>query len=128
MDFINIYYKNIIPSKQNADVETPSSQPEMSELQLRNTPLSPREMYRLSRCIAIDWECLAALIGIDKAEREDIRYNIRYHDARSRAEKILAIFNYMEGFSRETLTQHLKEILKFELIKPVTTGEWRKLA
>lgn len=109
-------------------METPSLQPEIPELQLRNTPLSPREMYRLSRRIVVEWESLAALIGIDRSEREDIRYNIRYHDVRSRAEKVLATLNYMEGFSRETLTQHLKEIQKLELIQPVTTGEWRKLA
>ena len=108
-------------------METQASKSEISELQLQNTPLSPREICKLGRRIGVDWERLACLVGIDEAERRDIRCNLHYRDARSRAEKILAMFNNMEGFSRETLTQHLKEMQLLDLIKPVIKGEWRTM-
>ena len=108
-------------------METQASKSQISELQLQNTPLSPREICKLGRRIGVDWERLACLVGIDEAERRDIRCNLHYRDARSRAEKILAMFNNMEGFSRETLTQHLKEMQLLDLIKPVIKGEWRTM-
>ena len=101
------------------------SQPEISKSDLENTPLSSREMYRLGLRIGVDWEQLARLMNIEKAERDDIRCNIRYIDARSKAEKILAIFNTSGGFSREELAKHLREMKQLKLIEPVTTGKWR---
>ena len=83
-------------------------------------------MFRLSRRI-INWDELAGLLGISNPERDEIRYNNNYHENRQRAEKILAIFNNMEGFSRETLADCFKETNHEDLIEPVTTGEWRPL-
>lgn len=82
-------------------------------------------MYRLGLRIGVDWQLLAALMNLEKAEIDDIRCNIRYIDARSKAEKILAIFNTRGGFSRKELTEHLREMEQFELIEPVNTGKWR---
>ena len=91
-------------------------------------PLSSREMFRLSRRIAVDWDSLAGLMGIAEEEREDIRRNnCVYCDIRSRAEKILSIFNRRNDFSRKKLVEHLNEISKLDLIGPVITGKWRQL-
>ncbi|CAB3978741.1 ---NA--- [Paramuricea clavata] len=109
------------------EVETPPSLPETTGEDLPHTPLSPREMSRLGRRIVVEWDRLAGLMDIPKAKRDDIRYSLIYNDSRSRAEKILAIFNNKEGFSREKLARCLKEIQQLDLIKPVTTGEWRNL-
>ncbi len=103
------------------------SQLEISEVPLRdNTPLSSREMYRLSQRIVVDWDRLAGLLDITKAERDDIRYSLLYNNSRSRAEKMLSIFNQREDFSRQKLAARLEEIQQLELMGPVTTGEWRK--
>ncbi len=83
-------------------METSVSELEISEVPLRDdTPLSSREMYRLSQRIVVDWERLAGLMNITRAERDEIRYSLLYSDSRSRAEKVLSIFNRREDFSRE---------------------------
>ena len=104
------------------------SQLEISEVPLQdNTPLSPREMYRLSQRIVINWEALAGLMNITRAERDEIRFNcFLYNDSRSQAERILSIFNQREDFSRKKLAACLEEIQQLEFVEPVTTGEWRK--
>ena len=109
-------------------METSLSQLEISEVQLRDdTRLSSREMYRLSQRIVVDWEALAGLMNITRAERDEIRCNyFLYYDSRSRAEKILSIFNQREDFSREKLAACLEEVQQLELMEPVITGEWRK--
>jgi hypothetical protein len=66
-------------------------------------------------------------MDIARAERDDIRYSFIYNDNRSRAEKILAILNNKEDFSREKLARSLEEIQQLDLIKAVITGEWRIL-
>ena len=110
--------------KQNDNEEKPpaASPPDVSA----DTRLSPREMFRLSRRI-INWDELAGLLGISNAERDEIRDNTNYYDNCQRAEKILAIFNNMEDFSRDRLADFFKDINHEDLIKPVTTGEWRSL-
>ncbi len=114
--------------EEGEDVETSVSELEISEMQLRDdTRLSSREMYRLSQRIVVDWEALAGLMNITRAERDEIRFNyFLYNDSRSRAEKILSIVNQREDFSREELAARLEEIQQLELVEPVTTGEWRK--
>ena len=114
---------------ESDDVGTTPSQTEVTEaVELQNTPLSPREMFRLSRRIAVDWEMLAALMGITSAERDDIRCNIGvYYDNCARAEKILSIFNCQESFSRKELADLLKEIEMEELVEPILTGKLRSL-
>ena len=109
-------------------METSLSQLEISEVQLRDdTRLTSREMYRLSQRIVVDWEALAGLMNITRAERDEIRCNyFLYSDSRSRAEKILSIFNQREDFSRKKLAARLEEIQQLELVEPVTIGEWRK--
>ncbi|XP_028404145.1 uncharacterized protein LOC114526821 [Dendronephthya gigantea] len=98
------------------------------EIPPESQPLSPREMYRLSRRIAVDWDSLAGLMDIAKEERDDIRRNIRiYHDNRSQAEKILSIFNRRRDFSRKKLIECLKELKKIDIIRPIVTGEWKDL-
>jgi hypothetical protein len=82
-------------------------------------------MYRLSRHIDVEWDTLAGFMDIHRADRNDIRDNILYNNNCSRAEKILSIFSHREDFSRENLAYCLKEINQLELIRPVTTGEWR---
>ena len=102
------------------------SQLEISEVQLRdNTRLSSREMYRLSQRIVVDWDRLACLMDITRGKRDDIRYSLLYNDSRSRAEKILSIFNQRDDFSRKKLAAFFEEIQQLELLEPVTTGEWR---
>ena len=96
-------------------------------VELRKTPLSSREMYRLSRCITVDWDSLAGLMDIAREERNSIRNNNLYNDDRARAEKILSMFNHKKGFTRKKLIKCLKGIKKLDLISPVDTGEWRKL-
>ena len=96
-------------------------------VELRKTPLSSREMYRLSRCITVDWDSLAGLMDIAREERNSIRHNNLYNDDRARAEKILSMFNHKKGFTRKKLIKCLKGIKKLDLISPVDTGEWRKL-
>ena len=110
-----------------AEAATKTSQPEISEVPLQNdTPLSSREMNRLSKRLVASWEKLAALLGISSAEREDIRHPL-YPNSHSRAEKMLAIFNNMKDFSRQTLAERLEEIGESELKEPIITGKWRKL-
>ncbi len=104
------------------ETRAPASQPEISD----GTRLSSREMYRLSQRIVVDWDRLAGLMNITRAERDDIRYSLLYNDSRSRAEKILSIFNQRDDLSREKLAACLEEIQQLELVEPVTTGEWRK--
>jgi hypothetical protein len=106
------------------------TQPEVNaneNVELRNTPLSSREMYRLSRCITVDWDSLAGLMDIGREERNDIRYSTLYNDERARAEKILSMFNHKEGFTRKKLIKCLQGIKKLDLIKPVVTGQWRRI-
>ncbi len=106
---------------------TSLSQLEISEVQLRdNTSLSSREMYRLCQRIVVDWEALAGLMDITRAERDEIRCNyFLYNNSRSRVEKILSIINKKKDFSRVKLAICLKGMQMTELISPVTTGEWR---
>ena len=116
-------------SKQNGseEVETLPTPPVIIEEDLLHTPLSAREMSRLGRRIVVEWDHLAGLMDIARGERDDIRYSLIYNDNRSRAEKILTIFNNKQDFSREKLVRCLEEIQQLDLIKPVITGEWRNL-
>ena len=116
------YYFSI--QNGSEEEETP---PKLPEEDLLHTPLSAREMSRLSRRIVVEWDNLAGLMDIPRAERDDIRYSLIYNDGRSRAEKILDIFNNKEDFSREKLARCLDEIQQLDLIKPVITGEWRNV-
>ena len=84
-------------------------------------------MHRLSRKICIDWDSLAGLMDIAKAERDNIRANITFKDDIAKAEKVLSMFNKKRDFSREKLVECLTEIGKMDLIEPVTTGAWRNL-
>ena len=96
------------------------------EMQLPDdTPLSSREMYRLSRRLVVSWDELAGLLGIETADRNEVRYNDHYYTSHSRAEKILDIFNNMENFSRQELGKRLEEMGQLELKDPVIQGEWR---
>ena len=89
------------------------------------TPLSPREMYRISRHISVDWETVGGLNDISKEERMNIRSNSNYHDDCSRAEKILSMVTNRERFSREALARCFEEMQKLQLSKPVRDGLWR---
>ena len=110
-----------------AATATATSQPEISQVQLQNdTPLSSREMHMLSRQLAVNWDRLAALLSITSAERDDIRYSLLYTKSHSKAEKMLAIFNNMDDFSRQKLAECLEEVGQLELKEPVLTGEWRR--
>ena len=109
-----------------AEAVTKTSQPEMSEVPLQNdTPLSSREMLRLSKRLVVSWDELAAHLGISSAERDDIRHSLLYINSHSKAEKMLAIFNNMDDFSRQRLAECLEEIEESELKEPIITGEWR---
>ncbi|XP_028404377.1 uncharacterized protein LOC114527013 isoform X2 [Dendronephthya gigantea] len=114
---------------EGGSAEITNSQPEDPETdELQNTPLSPREMFRLSQRIAVHWDRLASLIGIKSAERDEIRYNyFVYQDNCAKAEKILSIFNRGENFSRKTLADFLNEIGQDEWVEPILTGKWRIL-
>ena len=106
---------------------TATSKPERSEVQLQNdTPLSSHEMYMLSQHLVVTWDRLAALLGLIPAERDDIRYSLLYTNSHSKAEKMLAIFNNMEDFSRQKLAECLEEIGQFKLKDPIITGVWRR--
>ena len=110
-----------------AATATATSQAEISQVQLQNdTPLSSREMHMLSRHLVVNWDKLAALLGITPAERDDIRYSLLYTKSHSKAEKMLAIFNNMEDFSRQKLAECLEEVGQSELQEPVLAGEWRR--
>jgi hypothetical protein len=104
----------------------PDEVDENVNVELRNKPLSSREMFRLSKRI-VDWDSLAGLMDIAKEQRDHIRANAMYNDDRARAEKILSVFNRKRGFSRQKLVDCLKGIMKLDLIRPVITGEWRRL-
>ena len=105
---------------------TATLQPEISEVQLQDdTPLSSREMYKLSRHLVVTWDRLAALLGIAPDERHDIRYSLLYTQSHSKAEKMLAIFNNMQDFSRQKLAECLEKVGQSELNEPVLTGEWK---
>ena len=112
------------------EVETSPSQPEINAdeyTKLQEIPLSPREMFRLSQQITTCWDSLAGEMGISLSRREDIRQNTIYPDHRSRAEKVLSIFNNRQNFSRKTLAKCLECLKKFDLIRPVITGKFRNL-
>ena len=111
------------------EVETPSCPLEAYENECVEdcTPLSSREMFRLSQRITTDWDSFAGLVDIAKEQRDDIRLNTIYKNHRARAEKILSFFNKKENFSRKKLAECFKELKKLELIEPVTTGKYRKV-
>ena len=124
--------KQTILSPKNHGID--AEEIKLSMKQLENCPdenvkpLSPREMFRLSRCIAVDWDSLAGLLDIAKEERDDIRCNIGiYNDNRSRAEKVLSIFNRKKNFSRKKLVECLKEINRLDVALPIAPGEWKDL-
>ena len=106
---------------------SPSAALPYENVVLKHTPLSPREMYRLSRKIVLDWDSLAGLMDIANEERQKVRCNQIYEDDRARAEKILWIINHQQDFSRDKLAEGLEGIEKLDLIKPITTGQWRNL-
>ena len=110
-------------------METQSSQTQVSEnnQMLIKTRLSSRELYRLSRPIVVDWESLAGLLDISAVDRNIIRTDDKYNDVRSRAEKMLSIFNRRKDFSRQKLARCLEEIGHLDLIEPILSGEWRNL-
>lgn len=97
-----------------------------SEVVLRNTRFSPREMYRLSREI-VDWASLASLMDLSMAEKEHIYRNNALPDPRSRTEKALSIFSKSRNFCRKKLADDLKEIGLLDLMKVVETGQYRGL-
>ena len=111
------------------EVETPSCPLEAYENERVDdcTPLSSREMFRLSQRVTKDWDSFAGLVDIAKEQRDDIRLNTIYKKHRARAEKILSIFNQKENFSRKKVAECFKELKKLELIEPVTTGKYRKV-
>ena len=119
----HVLKKKMLPMED----ENGNEEEENEEVQLQNnTPLSAREMCRLSQRLVVDWDTLAALLGISIAERDDIRYSRLYNTSHSKAEKTLAIFNDRDNFSRQKLTEYLEEIRQVELKRPVITGEWRR--
>ena len=65
-------------------------------------------------------------MGISDEERDHIRCDPNYNE-RSRAEKILSIFNHKQDFSRKALGSCLEDIQKLDLVEHVITGEWRSL-
>ncbi|XP_028404330.1 uncharacterized protein LOC114526973 isoform X2 [Dendronephthya gigantea] len=104
---------------------TTPSQHEVTEA-LDTTPLSPREMLRLSLRIGVHWDILASLMDIKSVAKNVIRFNFSvYHDDCARAEKILSIFNRRESFSREYLARCLGEIGQVQWIEPIFLGTWR---
>ena len=106
---------------------TAATSPEIFAVQLQNnTPLSSREMYTLSQHLVTNWDRLAALLGITPAERDDIRYSLLYISSHSKGEKMLAILNNMEDFSRQKLAECLEEIGQSYLKDAIITGEWRR--
>ena len=107
--------------------QLPSEIRPYENITLKETRLSPREMFRLSRCILRDWERFAYLMDIDKPEIDNIRANTFYHDDRSRAEKVLSIINNKDDFSRTQLADCLQGLQKLDLIEPLMKGAWRKL-
>ena len=111
-------------------VETPPSPPEINaneSLKLQQTRLSSREMFRLSERVSADWYKLAGEMNIPKEKRYDIQNNVIYTDNRSRAEKILSIFNNKREFSRKKLAGVLRAANMLDLILPVLNGEWRSV-
>ena len=97
-----------------------------SDIVKRDTPLSSREMYRLSRLI-VDWDSLAGLMDIPLTTKEGIRNSAVYPDTKSRAEKVLSLFNNSKAFCREKLAGYLKEIGHHDLTTTVTKGSYRCL-
>ena len=91
------------------------------------TKLSPREMYRFSRQIGVQWYILDGLMDIEQVDRDNIRANHTFIDDVGKAEKILSMFNKKKDFTRDKLVECLKGIKKMNLIEPVTTGAWQNL-
>ena len=106
------------------EMTTPRLQPESFDVQ-NDTRLSSCELYRLSRSL-VNWKVLASLLGISKAKQDNIVHCVSYFKSHSRAEKMLAIFNNTEDFSRQKLAKYLEEIGRLDLKEPVITGKWRK--
>ena len=120
--------KNMMPSVNDEGEPHQQDEHDLPSLRVQDdTRFSSRELYRLSQHLVVDWETLASLLGISTVERDNIRHCVSYFKSHSRAEKTLAIFNYMKDFSRHKLAECLEEIGQLELKKPVITGKWRKL-
>ena len=107
------------------DIDDEPKEPPVREMNV--TKLSPREMYRLSRQIGVQWYILGGLMDVEQVERDNIRANFTFIDDVAKAEKILSMFNKKKDFSREKLVECLKDIGKMGLVEPVTTGAWRNL-
>ncbi|XP_046864977.1 uncharacterized protein LOC124459560 isoform X2 [Xenia sp. Carnegie-2017] len=97
------------------------------DVTLRHTRLSPRETYRLSRRIGVDWDSLAGLMDIANEERNNIQRNPIYQDDFQKAEKVLSMINNRKKFSRKHLVERLKEIGKIDCMEPILTGTWRSI-
>ena len=123
---MNIVETPVTPIETSTSSTSPEINAEKSD-ELLDTPLSPREMVRLSRHITIYWDPLAGEMGISSSQRDDIRNNTIYTDHRSRAEKVLSIFNNSKSFSRKTLAKCFEGLKKLDLIQPIIAGKWRNL-
>ena len=112
------------------DVDPTPLQPDVNKTVVRqNTPLSFREMFRLSQRIADKWATLAGFMAIPMRQRREIECNFfAFHGSNQPwAEKVLWIVNQRENFSREDLTCGLRAIGQEQWIEPILTGKWRCL-
>ena len=83
-----------------------------------DTKLTNREVFRMSRAVAVDWDSLAGLMDISYPEQEAIRFNdVNYPDYWSRAQAVFALFNASEFFDRRLLQKYFGELGRNDLKK-----------
>ena len=83
-----------------------------------DTKLTNREVFRMSRAVAVDWDSLAGLMDIPYPEQEAIRFNdVNYPDYWSRAQAVFTLFNASEFFDRRLLQKYFGELGRNDLKK-----------
>ena len=87
---------------------------------MRNGRLTNSFITRLSRQVGVDWDSLAGLMDIPYEDREQIKQDEKnYPDIRSKAQKILNMFNEGSNFGRKLLVKFLEELGRHDVVETI---------
>lgn len=91
-----------------------------------STPLSQREIERLSREIASSWRQLANLLEIARADIENITTSVQCPNLTDKAVEVLQLYSDGPTFSRAALGEFLEELHLMGLKEKIVGGILRK--
>lgn len=91
-----------------------------------STPLSQREIERLSREIPATWRQLAGLLELPPDDVKNVERNPQYFDETDKAVKVLQLYNDAPSFNRSELGDFLEELRHSGLKDLIVNGTLRK--